>query len=99
MALKDKVIKMLEKAIEDLKADNTHVSESEAIEIIGILCHREMSKATACEYLNLSRSRFDELIRAGKLPKGKKRVGFKELCWYKNELDDCVGKLKNKNNG
>jgi hypothetical protein len=29
-------------------------------------------------------------VRAGRLPKGKKRRGFKELCWYKDELDSFL---------
>jgi predicted DNA-binding transcriptional regulator AlpA len=48
-----------------------------------------MSKEQACNYLNLSRSRFDDLVRERKIPRGKKRVGFKELYWYQDELDFC----------
>jgi predicted DNA-binding transcriptional regulator AlpA len=36
--------------------------------------------------LGISRSKFDALIKEGKLPKGRKRRGFKELIWYKDEL-------------
>jgi len=36
--------------------------------------------------LNISRSTFDKLVKEGKLPKGKKRMGFKELSWKKEEL-------------
>jgi excisionase family DNA binding protein len=32
-----------------------------------------LSKAQACEYLNISRSTFDKMIKEGKIPKGKKR--------------------------
>lgn len=45
-----------------------------------------LSKAQACDYLNISRSTFDKLVKDGKLPKGKKRRGFKELSWKKEEL-------------
>lgn len=45
-----------------------------------------LSKAQACDYLNISRSTFDKLVKEGKLPKGKKRLGFKELSWKKEEL-------------
>ena len=47
---------------------------------------RPLSKAQACDYLNISRSTFDKLVKEGKLPKGKKRLGFKELSWRKEEL-------------
>jgi len=49
-----------------------------------------LSKDEACSYLNLSRSRFDDLVREGKIPKGKKRQGFKELIWYKDELTEVL---------
>ena len=49
------------------------------MEIISIVANESLSKAQACEYLNLSRSRFDSLIREGRIPRGKKVKGFKEL--------------------
>ena len=52
------------------------------------------SKESACKYLNISRATFDNLVRDGKLPKGHKEVGFKELSWSKYELDEYVTKLK-----
>lgn len=45
-----------------------------------------ISKAEACAYLNMSRSTFDAKVAAGELPKGRRRRGFKELYWIKNEL-------------
>ena len=36
--------------------------------------------------LNMSRSKFDTLVKEGKLPKGRKEGGFKELKWYVDEL-------------
>lgn len=45
-----------------------------------------MSKEQACIYLNMSRSKFDQYIREGKLPKGRKRMGFTEKIFYKDEL-------------
>lgn len=46
----------------------------------------EVSEDEAMSLLNLGRSRFDDLVREGKIPKGRKRRGFKELVWYKDEL-------------
>jgi predicted DNA-binding transcriptional regulator AlpA len=62
------------------------------MDILSVVAHEAMSKEQACNYLNLSRSRFDDLVREEKLPKGKKRVGFKELVYYKDELDMCKRK-------
>ena len=96
--MKLSLVKMVAKILRDtaskLDAGNSELSETEAMDIMAILSHHVMSKDTACKHLNLSRSRFDDLIRMKKLPKGRKRVGFKELCWYQDELDDCVKKLK-----
>lgn len=88
------VAKLLRETANRIDAGNTELSDSEAMDLAGILCHEVMSKDTACRYLNLSRSRFDDLVRTKKLPKGRKRVGFKELAWYRDELDECVRKLK-----
>ena len=92
--LKSVVIRLLEKVLRDVKADNTELSEAELLDIASVLCHKAMSKAVACEYLNLSRSRFDDLVREGKIPRGRKRKGFKELVWYEDELQECINYLK-----
>ena len=39
------------------------------------------------KYLNISRATFDNYVRAGKIPKGRKQQGFKELFFYKKDLD------------
>jgi predicted DNA-binding transcriptional regulator AlpA len=88
------VAKLLRKKADDLDAGNSELSESEAMDILGVLCHRAMSKAQACDYLNISPSYFGDLIRAKQMPRGRKVVGYKELRWYKDELDECVKKLK-----
>lgn len=94
-ALKKTFIRLLEKTLDDYKADNTYLSETEMIDIMSMLCHQALSKESACKYLNISRSRFDDLVREGKLPRGIKRTGFKELVFYKDELDKAIRKIKN----
>lgn len=85
---------MLTKALRDtadkIDAGSCEMTEEEAMDLMGVLSHQAMSKEDACIYLNISRSRFDELVREGKLPKGKKRRGYKELRFYKDELDRYV---------
>ena len=83
------VVKYLEEAIQMIKDDDCELSDTEAMDIVKVIAHRPMSKEQACSYLNLSRSRFDDLVRERKIPRGKKRVGFKELYWYQDELDFC----------
>ena len=82
--------------IEDGKCELT---SDEVMDIMNVLSHEPMSKERACIYLNISRSRFDDLVRAGKLPRGRHTLGFKELRWYKDELSDCVRKMKSKTGG
>ena len=87
MSLKERVIKLLREITDKIDAGNSELSESEAMDIMSVLCHESISKAQACIYLNLRRAQFDNLVRAGKLPKGRKVTGFTELRWYKDDLD------------
>lgn len=48
---------------------------------------KKLSKYQACKYLNVSRATFDNYVRDKKIPKGRKQQGFKELFWYKKDLD------------
>ena len=86
------VSKYLREAADKIDAGTSEISDSEAVDILGVIAHEVMSKEQACNYLNLSRSRFDDLVREKKIPKGKKRVGFKEIIWYRDELDLCKRK-------
>ena len=91
------VAKMLRDTADKIDAGNSELSETEAMDIMSTLSHRVMSKDTACKHLNMSRSRFDDLIRMKLLPKGRKRVGFKELVFYQDELDEAIRKMKTGN--
>ena len=88
--LKKIIIKMLREAADKIETGNCELSESEAMDIMSVLSHQVMSKEDACLYTNLSRSRFDDLVREGRLPKGRKRRGFKELVFFRDELDHCL---------
>lgn len=85
-ALKKLLTKLLRDTANKIDAGTCELSEEEATQMLEVLSHIALSKEQAYIYLNMSRSRFDDLVRQGKLPKGKKRVGFKELFWYKDEL-------------
>lgn len=93
-ALLKKIIRILRETATKLEEGNSELSESEMLDIMNVLCHQALSKADACKYLNIQRSRFGELIRLGQLPRGRKRVGFNELVWYRDELDEYVKRLK-----
>ena len=83
--------KLLLKTIEDIDAGNSNVDEEELVQIakaIKAITRKDipMSKYQAYTYLNISRAKFDNLVREGKIPKGRKVAGFKELRWYKKDL-------------
>ena len=88
------LIKTLRETAANLDAGNSELSDSEAMDLLETICHRSMSKAQTCEYLNTSPSNFGAMIRAKQMPKGRKVVGYKELRWYKDEIDKCVEKMK-----
>jgi excisionase family DNA binding protein len=88
-ALKTMISRLLRETADKIDSGTCELSDSEAMDIMSILSHQVMSKEDACIYLNISRSKFDELVREGRLPKGRKRRGFKELVYYKDELLSC----------
>lgn len=83
---------ILNNIIKDIDAGNSNITEEDEAKILKVLnkyTHKDerLSKYQACQYLNVSRATFDNYIRDGKLPKGIKQVGFKELSWFKKDLD------------
>lgn len=64
-------------------------------ELLMRIGEEKLSKYQACKLVNCSRATFDNLVRAGKLPKGRKQIGFKELYWRKSEIMEWI-KKKNK---
>lgn len=83
--------KLLLGIIDDIDAGNTDIDEKEALQIAKTLKSMvrkdiPMSKYQAYTYLNISRATFDNLVREGKIPRGKKIPGFKELVWQKKDL-------------
>ena len=88
-SLRELVVKYMRDVADKMEVGTSEISESQAMDILRIVAHEVMSKEQACIYLNLSRSRFDDLVRERKIPEGKKRMGFKEKIWYKDELDMC----------
>lgn len=92
---------LLQRIIDDLDAGNTEISEDGAIEVAKVIAELRkdngISKYAACKYLNISRATFDNYVREGKIPKGKHEIGFKELRWYKKDLDKFIEESRNGN--
>lgn len=87
--------KYLLKLVDDIDAGNSNLTEEESIELVNRLKEltdrqKGLSKYEACKYLNVSRATFDNYVREGKLPRGTKEAGFKELSWTIKELDKFI---------
>ena len=89
---------ILQKFIDDIDSDNTNIDYQQQCELLRILSNvnsgqeNEMNKTQAADYIGLSRATFDNYVRMGFLPKGKQVGQFKELRWYKSDLDLFLGK-------
>ena len=89
---------ILQKFIDDLDSDNTNIDYEQECEILRLLSNvnigqeNEMNKTQAADYLGVSRATFDNYVRDGFIPKGKQVGSFKELRWYKSDLDLYLSK-------
>ena len=69
--------------IDRIDSGNSNLTEDELEETIDYLnkltnTENKLSKYQSCKYLNISRSTFDNYVKEGKIPEGKKQQGFKE---------------------
>ena len=87
--------KLLLSIVDDIDAGNSDADEKELLQIaktLKAITRKDipMSKYQAYTYLNISRATFDNLVREGKIPRGKKIPGFKELVFYKKDLNKLL---------
>lgn len=85
--------KQLLKIVDDIDVGNSEISDEDAVQIAEFLKRfnsrdRMISKYQAYTYLNIRRAKFDNLVREGVLPRGKKVEGFKELQWSLKEIKE-----------
>ena len=96
--MQNPLIKLLTKTLREtadkLDVGNSELTEEESMDILSVLTHKVLSKEQACNFVGLQQSQFNNLMAANKLPKGRKRRGFKELVWYEDELRDALTKVK-----
>ena len=95
-SIKTILIRELESTIEKVRKDELVCSEDEAMRLIASLAHEPMSKERVLVYLGWSRAKFDDYVHRGLMPKGRKRSGWKELCWYRDEINDCLMDIRQK---
>ncbi len=89
---------LLQKAIDNIDAGNSNLTDEEmdgVVETIRKIAEKDvtMTKEQVCRYLNVSRATFDNYVKYGWMPKGKKELGG-VLRWRRKEIDECAKKLK-----
>ena len=90
---------LLQKFIDDIDTGNSNIDYEDESKILSLLCNiankdQRMSKIQASDYLGVSRATFDNLVKDGFIPKGRKQDGFKELSWSKIDLDLYLHNIK-----
>lgn len=88
---------LLKKILDDIDTGNSNITEEEEHKIISMLSEiadDRMSKYQACQYLNISRATFDNLVRDGFLPEGTHQAGFKEKYWRRSDILKYTPKSK-----
>lgn len=94
--IKKILLSELNTLVDKLQEDKCEMTSAEAMSLIGTLTHEAMSKEQVLIMLGWSRSRFDDYCARGLMPKGRKRAGWKELVWFKDEINDALIVLRNK---
>lgn len=89
--VKEIVVKLLHQYADKIQDGTSNITIEEAGNILAAVAHIAMTKEEVCDYLNISRSRFDDLVREGKIPRGKKVKHKNNLIWYKDEILCAVG--------
>lgn len=88
--VKEIVVKLLHEYANKIENGTSNITIEECSNILSAIAHISLSKEEVCEYLNISRSRFDDLVREGKLPRGRKVKHKNNLVWYKDEILSAI---------
>ena len=91
MLRKETLKKTLINLLDAVDSDNSNYTDCELEEILDTInrvtnTQNKLSKYQACDYLGISRATFDNWVRDGKIPEGRKEPGFKEKFWIKQDL-------------
>lgn len=96
-ALNSILIQNFEIIIDKLKDGSCYASPKELeelLELTSIYANNKLSKYQSAKYLNVSMKTFDNYIKEGFIPKGRKEPGWKELSWNKKDLDEYIKKAR-----
>lgn len=87
------IIKELRIIADKMENGNCHLTEEEAVDMLDSITHIGISRDEAMKELNMSKSTFYLQTANGIIPKGRKRKGFTELVWFKDEIRKCINRL------
>lgn len=81
--------------VSDIDTGNSNISEEEALQWVKVLQTYtdksiKLSKYQACQLLNCSRASFDNYVKGGLIPQGKREAGFKEKFWIKKDIEAFI---------
>ena len=85
--LSNLLVKYLRQGADDIEKNRCELTHEQKEQLLSIIGKQPMSKTQAFKFLGISRSKFDYLLRCDRIPQGRKRFGFNELVWYKDELE------------
>lgn len=94
--ISNKFLRMLAKQLREtavrIEEGNSNMTQDELESAIATLQNaankqKRLSKVQAADYLKVSPRTLDNYIAQGKIPKGIKQIGFKELFWEQKDLD------------
>jgi predicted DNA-binding transcriptional regulator AlpA len=95
MSIVEKEIsRLLRETADKFDAGTSEANEEQILEGMRIFLHTPISKESAAIELGIHPSSFDKLVAEGKIPKGKKKLGWKELRWYTNDIIEAGKKYK-----
>lgn len=92
------LLHLLDQAKDNLSEGKCNLNEEESLSVIeslrSILFPKPIMDAynisQACDKLHISQPTFRKYVKQGKIPEGNKVPGFKELLWYKSDIDDLI---------
>lgn len=88
------ISRLLRETADKFDAGTSEANEEQILEGMRIFLHTPISKESAAIELGIHPSSFDKLVAEGKIPKGKKKLGWKELRWYTDDIIEAGKKYK-----
>ena len=86
MKIKTILIKFLEETLENLKSDNSNLTEEDAINLLSQIANININKQEAASRLGISEKTFDRKINAGEIPQGIKPYKETKLRWKLSDI-------------